>query len=299
MSQPIHIKFTRFSAFYSPLIATIAGGFLVKEGFATTHSVCGPGESPQSGVVDGSVQVAQWAPAQAFPPLERGEQPPVVHFAQINERDGFFVVGRRAEPDFSWRGLIDKTVLVDHALQPLTMFKHGCRSNGVDPAAIAIVDAGQLTMEDAFRSGRGDYIVLQGPAPQQIEHDGAGKVVAAVGESFGPIAFSSLVARRDWLEGGDAARFMKAYRAARDWVIDSDAAAIAEAEQPFFPGIATAALARSIHVYQRLGCWSRPVEISRPAFEVLLDVYQQAGLITRRHHYEDVVGTKTFPESAK
>ena len=27
MAQPIHIQFTRFSAFYSPLIATIAGGF--------------------------------------------------------------------------------------------------------------------------------------------------------------------------------------------------------------------------------------------------------------------------------
>ena len=28
MAQPISIQFTRFSAFYSPLIATIAGGFL-------------------------------------------------------------------------------------------------------------------------------------------------------------------------------------------------------------------------------------------------------------------------------
>jgi len=292
MSQPIHIKFTRFSAFYSPLIATIAGGFLAKQGFAPTHSVCGPGESPQAGVVDGSAQVAQWAPAQAFPPLERGERPPVLHFAQINERDGFFIVGRRAEADFSWRRLIDRTVLVDHALQPLTMFNYGCLSSSVDPATIDIVDAGQLTMEDAFRSGRGDFIVLQGPAPQQLEHDGVGHIVAAVGATFGPVAFSSIVARPEWLETDDAACFMRAYRAARDWVIDSDAVMVAEAEQPFFPNVAPAALAKSICSYQRLGCWARPVEFSRAGFEVLLDVYQQAGLITRRHRYEDVVGTK-------
>ena len=31
------------------------------------------------------------------------------------------------------------------------------------------------------------------------------------------------------------------------------------------------------------------VEITRPAFEVTLDVFQHAGLITRRHRYEDVV----------
>jgi hypothetical protein len=32
LSDEISIQFTRFSAFYSPLIATIAGGFLQAEG---------------------------------------------------------------------------------------------------------------------------------------------------------------------------------------------------------------------------------------------------------------------------
>src|SRR4029434_4471569 len=37
------------------------------------------------------------------------------------------------------------------------------------------------------------------------------------------------------------------------------------------------------------GCWTPHVEITRPAFEVALDVFQHAGLITKRHRYEDVV----------
>ena len=41
--------------------------------------------------------------------------------------------------------------------------------------------------------------------------------------------------------------------------------------------------------YQKLGCWTPHVEITRPAFEVTLDVFQHAGLITKRHRYEDVV----------
>jgi hypothetical protein len=40
---------------------------------------------------------------------------------------------------------------------------------------------------------------------------------------------------------------------------------------------------------QKLGCWAPHVEITRPAFEVTLDVFQHAGLITKRHRYEDVV----------
>jgi NitT/TauT family transport system substrate-binding protein len=39
----------------------------------------------------------------------------------------------------------------------------------------------------------------------------------------------------------------------------------------------------------KLGCWTPHVEITRPAFEVALDVFQHSGLITRRHRYEDVI----------
>jgi NitT/TauT family transport system substrate-binding protein len=45
MSDEISIQFTRFSAFYSPLIATIAGGFLAQEGLSPRHSVAPAGKS--------------------------------------------------------------------------------------------------------------------------------------------------------------------------------------------------------------------------------------------------------------
>jgi len=48
-------------------------------------------------------------------------------------------------------------------------------------------------------------------------------------------------------------------------------------------------LTSTIGYYQKLGCWSAHVEITRPAFEVALDVFQHAGLITKRYRYEDVV----------
>ena len=54
MSSPIRIQFTRFSAFYSPLIATIAGGFLKDEGFEPQHSIAPAGTSAIEGVVQGT-----------------------------------------------------------------------------------------------------------------------------------------------------------------------------------------------------------------------------------------------------
>ena len=289
MNDEINIQFTRFSAFYSPLIATIAGGFLAQEGLTPRHSVAPPGKSAIEGVVAGTVQVCQSAPSQGFGPLEKGQPPPAVHFAQINEMDGFFLTGRAAEPGFTWDRLQGKRVLVDHGGQPLAMFRYACHKRGLDYAAIQSIDVPSGQMDGAFRKGEGDYIHQQGPAPQQLEHDRVGHVVASVGQAIGPVAFSSLAATRAWLQTDMARRFTRAYRKARAWLLATPAAEVAKAQAGFFPEIDPAVLAATIAYYQKLGCWTPHLEITRPAFEVALDVFQHSKLITKRHRYEDVV----------
>lgn len=290
MSEDIKIEFTRFSAFYSPLIAAIATGYLKDEGLKPTYTVSAPGKSAIAGLIDGSVHVAQSAPSQGFTPLEKGQRPPTAHFAQINEKDGFFLTGRAPDPAFAWSKLEGKKVLVDHGAQPMAMFRYACFKRGLDFKDIVAVDAGSTdNMIAAFRRGEGDYIHLQGPTPQQIEHDGGGHIVTSLADAIGPCAFSSLAAKREWL-GTDMSRaFMRAYRKARAWLIATPADEVARVEAPYFKDIDIAVLAKTIAVYQKLGNWTPHVEITRPAFEATLDIFQHAGLITRRHAYEDVI----------
>jgi NitT/TauT family transport system substrate-binding protein len=144
-------------------------------------------------------------------------------------------------------------------------------------------------MIEAFRKGEGDYVHLQGPAPQQLEHEGAGHIAAALGPAIGPCAFSSLAATREWLASDMARRFMRAYRKARAWVIGAPAREIAKAEAPFFPDVDAAVLEKTIAAYQALGNWTPHVEITRHAWEATVDIFLHAGLITRRHRYEDVI----------
>jgi NitT/TauT family transport system substrate-binding protein len=290
LSQEIRIEFTRFSAFYSPLIATMAGGFLKEQGLEAKHSVSAPGKSAIAGLVDGSVHVAQSAPSQGFTPLEQGKTPPALHFAQINEKDGFFLTGRAPDPGFAWDKLKGRKVLVDHGGQPMAMFKYACFKRGLDFKSIAAIDAGSTDkMIAAFRKGEGDFIHLQGPAPQQLQHDGAGHIVTSLADAIGPCAFSSLAATREWLGTDMARRFMRAYRKARTWLLATPATEVAKAEASFFPEIDPAVLAATIGYYQTLGCWTPHVEITRPAFEVALDVFQHSKLISKRHRYEDVI----------
>jgi NitT/TauT family transport system substrate-binding protein len=170
------------------------------------------------------------------------------------------------------------------------MFKYACFKQGLAFAAIDAIDAGPSeAMIAAFRAGEGDYIHLQGPAPQQLEHDGVGRIVASLAAAIGPCAFSSLAATREWLATDMAKRFMRAYRKARAWLIATPAEEVARKEAPFFESIAPPVLVNTIATYQRLGNWTPHVEITRSAFAATLDIFEHAGLITKRHAYEDVV----------
>jgi NitT/TauT family transport system substrate-binding protein len=291
MAEPIAIEFTRFSAFYSPLIATIAGGFLKDEGLAAKHSVSAPGKTAIAGLLDGSVDVAQSAASQGLVSLEQGKPPPALHFAQINEMDGFFLTARVPDPAFSWKKIEGRRVIVDQgSAQPFAMFKYACHKQGVDIGKVDIVDAGTTEQMIArYRKGDGDYIHLQGPGPQQLVVDGVGAIVASLGKAIGPCAFSSLAATPAFLATDKAKAFMRAYRKARAWLLATPAAEVARVEASFFPDVDRKALADTIHAYQRLGNWTPHVEITREAFETVNDVFMHAGLTTKRHAYEAVV----------
>ncbi len=285
----INLMALRHSAFYSPYLMTIAGGYLRDEGLEPRYSLA----TPEHGVVEairaGDCHVAQSAVATSFAALERGETLDIVHFAQINGRDGFFLAARKPDPYFSWDKLVGQRVLVDHFFQPLAMFKYALHRMGVDYAALQVIDAGEVeAMERAFRADAADYVHLQGPLPQQLAHEGIAYVVATLGDAVGPVAFSSLCASRDWL-GSDMARaFMRAYHKSVGYVIAAPAEEIAARmhEVGFFITIHRNVLTETINAYQRLGCWEADPMISRHGYENLLRVFRHSGLIQRDHAYE-------------
>ncbi len=287
--EKIDIQFTLFSAFYSPLISTMSGGFLKEEGLDANWSVAPPGVSAIKALEDGTAQVIQSAPSQGFTSLGKGETPTAVHFAQINEMDGFFLTAREPDPNFTWKKLEGSEVVLFGGGQPLAMFKYACHKAGIDFDKLKVINVGGAAdMDKAFRDGQGNYVQQQGPFPQQLEKDGIGHIVAEVGKQIGPNAFSSLAATREWLATDQAKAFTRAYKKTRAYMNETPAAEIAKAEKSFFPMIDEDVLANCIASYQQLGCWTPHIEITKPAFEVALDVFEHFGTLKERYAYEQV-----------
>src|SRR6266446_6303252 len=114
----LRIMVYRHSVFYSPLIATIAGGFLKDEGLDASYFQKPPERNQYEMFRAGEVDVMQAAVSTSWDPLSKGITDIPRHFAQINQHDGFFIAGRRKDKAFSWKDLEGAEVLVDHAQQP-------------------------------------------------------------------------------------------------------------------------------------------------------------------------------------
>lgn len=282
--QRINISALRHSAFYSPLLISISGGFLKEQGLDPCYEPQTADKTVIDRFAEGSIHLAQSAVATSFSTLEQGKQCDLVHFAKINERDGFFIAGRQADDNFKWENLVGKEVLVDHFFQPMAMFRYALHKKSIDESQINIIDAGNVEeIDQAYRNGQGEYVHQQGPFPQQLEKDGLGYVVASVGDAIGPVAFSSLCASREWLETEMAKAFMAAYRNACTYVLEASASDLAQQLTGFFPQIDMDVLTNTIHTYQSLGCWTDNPVISKASYENLLDVFSYSHIITKRH----------------
>lgn len=287
--ETLRIQFTLFSAFYSPLISAMSGGFLKAEGLQPEWSVSPPGVSALEALKDGSAHVVQSALSQGFATLDKGETPFAVHFAQVNEMDGFFLAARKADPAFHWKKLEGAELVTFKGGQPHAMFRYACHKAGIDYSRIKLVTpGGPADIDKAFRDGQGQYVHQQGPFPQQLQADGVGHIVTQVGPLIGPCGFSSLAATPAWLKSDMAQAFLRAYRKTRAYMNQASAAEIARAEKPFFPKINEQVLADCIATYQKLGTWTPHVEITRAAYEKTLDIFEYNGQLKQRYRYEQV-----------
>jgi len=287
----VRIVASRHSAFYSPLISAVSGGFLKKHGLEYTYRVLAPGETAAGTIRNGLADVVQTAPSTNWARMEKGESGFPLHFALINRRDGFFVVGKQRQNDspFHWKNLEGRTLIADHGSQPLTMLRYAVHRNGACWGNIDVVNAGTSErMLEAFRAGQGDFIHVQAPAPQLLEGEGIGWIAASVGASMPANAFSTLCASREFLATDACRAFAEAFGEAKEWVRAAPAVEIATVEASSFPRIGAAPLASAIARYQKLGAWDGGIRIPRSLYEQSLNVFEECGAIRQRQPYDAV-----------
>jgi len=304
--ESIHLISLRHSAFYTPYLIAFVAGFLEKQGLNASYRCVGSLDELESALISGQAQVAQSAVGVSMRQIDVQQDiqkntssamtNEIMHFAQINQRDGFFIAAavddEIIDNDFNWKLLENKRVIADHLFQPMATLKYVLEQQQVDISSITFLDIGNAEQSMlAFKEGKADFLHLQGPFPQQLEAEGSARIVASVGEVLGDIAYSSLCATTDWLMKPVAKKFMTAYNEALAYVKESSSETLAQQILSQFDNISMEVLKQTISAYKELGTWEGQACISEQSYQNANRVFLHSGDITSPVKYNKVVST--------
>ena len=294
VGEPFH------SVFYAPQFVALGLGHFADEGLDVEVQTAGRGRTTVDALLDGSAQICLGGIMRSLDLADRHRRF-LPHFAEVNSRNGFFLLSRHPRPSFTWAELIGRTVIsFAEAPTPWQCMLTVLRREGVDPTRVTIRrDLPVAEAVVAFRSGQGDFLEQGQPVVEELLADGAAHLVASMGEATGPVPFSSYMTTPDFLrkEPGVVLAFTRALYRTQQWMEGHSGAEIADVVSPAFRGIDAVIRRRAVERYHAQGTWARDPIIRRQSFDYLQDILLAGGFIRGRYRYEDLVDP-SFAERA-
>lgn len=282
------------SLFYAPHFVALHEGLFAAEGLEVTTRTATDATGTTRALIEGLAQISLGGLMRSLDVADRGGRL-LVHFAEVNSRNGFFLLSREPRPDFDWRQLRGRTVIAfAGAPTPYHCMLTVLRRHGLDPAGVTFIR--NLHGPDAVKAlldGRGDFLEIGQPATEDLLRAGVAHLVASMGEATGPVPFSSYMVTPERLarERDVITRFTRAVYRAQRWMATHDAGATAAALAPAFADIPDDVRTGAVARYLAQGTWARDPILRQPGFEYLQDILLGGGLIRRRHRYTDLVDT--------
>ncbi len=302
--KKIRLNEVAHSIFYAPQYVAIEKGYFKEEGI-DLDLVNGSGaDNTMTALLSGDADVGFMGSEASIYVYQEGAEDYVVNFAQLTQRAGNFLVSRSEEKDFQWADLKGKTVLGGReGGMPEMVFEYILKKNGLDPQAdldiVKNIDFG-LTAE-AFASGQGDYTVEFEPFAASLEKEGKGSVVASLGEASGMVPYTAYSVRKDYLQENKEMliHFTRALQKGMDYVQSHTPEEIAQVIAPQFPETDEEALTTIVERYYGQETWKENLIFEEDSFELLQDILLDAGVLSERAPYEELVDTEIAAEVAQ
>ena len=293
--RPLRVVVAFHSIFYAPLPVAIRGGHFAAEGIDVDPETPALAGGTVDALLSGVADVSLSGTMRSFQLVDRGGAR-LVHFAAVNDRNGFFLLSREPRPSFAWPDVVGRTIIsFGGAPTPWLCMQAVLRRHGVDPARVTF--RRDLSTPDAiaaFRAREGDFIEHGPPVIDQLVADGTGHLVASMGEATGPVPFSSFMATPEMLtkQRDVLIRFVRGLYRAQRWMAASPAQEIAALVAPVFGDIEPAIRVAAVERYLRQSTWAGDPVLTRAGYETLQEILLSAGFIKKPHPFESLVDTE-------
>jgi NitT/TauT family transport system substrate-binding protein len=282
IGEPYHV------VYYAPLHVAQLEGFFEREGLEVEIVALPSFIAGRTAMQAREIDVAVGGIMRSLVAFDQGEPVVPVHFARVNDRDGFLLLGR--DQEFDWLDLLGKRLLVfAEAPTPLYVLRSHLVQKGLDPEQVLIIgDVPISEVAEAFRHNAAEYVLTQAHVAQDLIRSGSGKLLRAMADETGPLPYSSYYCTPDYLaHEPEAVRSVtRANAAAMRWMQRHTGEEIWESIAPAFVGEDSALLRAATIRYRSLGTWDSDSTLSRGSFSRLATTLHRGGLIARLPPYE-------------
>ncbi len=255
-------------------------------------------------VLSGSADIGFMGSEASIYTYNEGANDYVVNFAQLTQRAGNFLVAREEMPDFKWDDLKEKNVLGGRkGGMPEMVFEYILRQNGIDPAKDVNIDQSIDfgSTAAAFAENQGDFTVEFEPGATTLEKEGKGFVVASLGTASGYVPYTAFSAKKSFMEKNPEViqGFTNALQKGMDYVQQHKPEEIASVIAPQFKETDLDTVTTIITRYYEQDTWKENLIFEEESFDLLQDILEDAGELTKRAPYEDLVTTKYAEKAVK
>ena len=292
------------SIFYAPMYVAIEEGYFQEEGI-DLELVTGFGaDKTMTAVLSDSADIGFMGSEASIYTYNEGATDHVVNFAQLTQRAGNFLVARQEMPDFTWDDLKGTDVLGGRkGGMPQMVFEYILKQNGINPAKdVAIdqsIDFGSTAA--AFAEGQADFTVEFEPGATSLEQEGKGYVVASLGTDSGYVPYTAFSAKQSYLdENPDVIQgFTNALQKGMDFVQAHTPEEIAAVIEPQFKETDLDTITTIVSRYYEQDTWKDNLIFQEESFDLLQDILDEAGELTKRAPYADLVTTEFAEKAAR
>ena len=282
------------SLFYAPQYAAISEGYFKEVGIDIDLTLASGADKVTAAVLSGDVDIGFCGSEATIYVYNGGEKDYLKTFAQLTQKDGSFLVSRKAIKNFKLEDLKGKDIIGGRAGgMPEMTFEWALRKAGIDPKKDVNIDTSIAfpAMGGAFIGGQGDFVTLFEPTALEVEQQGFGYVVASVGELGGVVPYTAYNARSSYIKNNKELikNFTKAIQKGLDFVNNSDSETVAKSIVTFFPDTPLHDIINVINRYKEQDTWPKTTSFTKDSFDHLQEIMVAAGELDKTVKYNDLI----------
>ena len=290
------------SIFYTPQYVAIENGYFEEEGIDLDLVTGFGADKVATAVISGEADIGFMGSESSIYIYGQNPDDYIVNFAQLTQRAGNFLVSREPVDDFQWEDLKGTYVLGGRkGGMPQMVFEFILKKNGINPAADLTIDQGIDfgSTAAAFSGGQGEFTVEFEPSATALEQEGAGYVVASLGEASGYVPYTAYSAKQSYIEEHSEIlqAFTNALQKGMEYVQTHTPEEIAEVIQPQFEETDLDTITTIVTRYYDQDTWKDNLIFEKDSFDLLQNILQEAGELPEWTPYEDLVTTQFAKEA--